>query len=724
MTAPSQAQIRYSNRVPEDAVGISYIHNAPLSANSVIQINDLSSLIRENREQDDFDYLAYVDEYRRIWQIGSLPELKEPMSTNSIDVRRATSKIASQDFMIANIWINEDPLYFVHKLRYLVYEPGPYVGNYTDKLMVVNQHKQPLRDIYKWKARLVPTNTPNYYQVALYTSFQANTNSSFYVIYTASSPGQTPIPGHMESLDPRLAFEKSTSLAETCSSPDDLFYQSGYGLTSSEAFLSHGPLRDTRPRIPFTWRVCAQLPDGTTVNGRERQDTVLPSLSIMPHETEYRNGRKRLSQMTAAQLMSQDSTQAFVRYWVESLTANVKCYTKSDGSAAIFAATDTTSQPLANVPERYVAITRTEIINGIESEYQIFAPLICLRLLDRRPIKVLPPVYDTASRSWNIRIQNGWFQKSISPEPGVIIDAIYKINQFDTQDFDENYGKPIRKIRDEVATVVGRHHIKLAHSPLHIDVDEANIVRNLAVTINGVPVNTISWNTIDSILELEHPVKGHDKILVTYNYHETAYTYRGFYAGEMPNTAQRLRHFDLNPSGPFMYSVQELSEGSQTFSTLRPTTELIDKTIYLYLLPSIVVTDVEPYTAPLDHSAYNIRHAFEPIVAYDHLLLATIRISSNSIVENSKLVDIRSRGGGLRDDITSKIIQQFGPDAESFWDIGYWDGEAYPENAVLIIRIPKTTLKEYGGRFTMENVNEIVDKYAACGVLCLVEYTE
>jgi len=724
MTAPRQAQIKYTNRVPKDAIGIAYIHNAPLSANSVIQINDLSNLIRENREQDDFDYLAYVDEYRRIWQIGPLQELKESMSTNTIGISSATSKIASQNFMITNIWANEDPLYFVHKLRHTVYESGTYIGDYTEKIMVVNQHKQPLRSIHKWKARLIPTSTPNYYQVALYTSFQANTNSSFYVIYTASSPGQAPIPGHMESLDPQPAFEKSTSLAETCSSLADLFYQSGYGLTSSEAFLSHGPQRDTRPCVPFVWRVCAQLSDGTTVNGRERRDTVLPSLTIMPHDAEYHNGRKRLSQMTAAQLMSQDSAQVFVRYWVESLTANVKCYTKSDGLAVVFAATSVTSQPLVNVPERYVTITRNEIINGIESEYQIFAPLISLRLLDRRPIKVLPPVYDIASRSWNIRVQNGWFQKSISPQPGVIIDAIYKINQFDTQDFDENYGKPIRKIRDEVAAVVGRHHIKLAHSPLYVHVDETNTVRNIVVKVNDIPVNIISWNTVDSILELEHPVKSHDNILANYNYHENAYVYRGFYAGEMPNTAQRLRHFDLNPSGPFMYSVQGLSNENQTFSTLRPTTELIDKTIYLYLLPSIVVTDVEPYTAPLDHSAYNIRHSFEPITAYDHLLLATIRISSNSIVENSKLIDIRSRGGGLRDDITNAIIQQFGPEAESYWDIGYWDGKPYPENAVLIVRVPRTVLKEYGGRFTVESVNEIIEKYAACGVLCLVEYTE
>lgn len=109
----------------------------------------------------------------------------------------------------------------------------------------------------------------------------------------------------------------------------------------------------------------------------------------------------------------------------------------------------------------------------------------------------------------------------------------------------------------------------------------------------------------------------------------------------------------------------------------------------------------------------------------EHLvLLGVVYVRPNSSFYSLQLTDTRSRGGGLIDKISDEIRREIEPDSDFYWDIGYWDGEAYPENAVILLRLDRRILQEYGGRFTDDEVQVAVNKHVAYGTLILVEYVE
>lgn len=115
-------------------------------------------------------------------------------------------------------------------------------------------------------------------------------------------------------------------------------------------------------------------------------------------------------------------------------------------------------------------------------------------------------------------------------------------------------------------------------------------------------------------------------------------------------------------------------------------------------------------------------HTYFEIQEANTLLLAKIQVRSNSTFENINLKDTRSRGGGLLESIGKQIIRDIEPEGLSYWDIGYWDGEPYQENAVIVVKLPRFILKEFGGRLTREQVEESVNKHLGLGVFYVIEY--
>lgn len=117
-------------------------------------------------------------------------------------------------------------------------------------------------------------------------------------------------------------------------------------------------------------------------------------------------------------------------------------------------------------------------------------------------------------------------------------------------------------------------------------------------------------------------------------------------------------------------------------------------------------------------------HEFFEISEPNTILLARIQVRPNSTYENINIIDSRTRGGGILESIGRNIMKEVCPEAISYWDIGYWDGEPYQENAVLIVKLPRHILKEFGGRLTKEEVEQAVKKHMALGVFYIIEYEE
>lgn len=132
---------------------------------------------------------------------------------------------------------------------------------------------------------------------------------------------------------------------------------------------------------------------------------------------------------------------------------------------------------------------------------------------------------------------------------------------------------------------------------------------------------------------------------------------------------------------------------------------------------------------PRTFKGESVFHTFEPLSEREmrennYLLLGKIQVRPNSKVDNLQIYDTRSRGGGIKENIQEALIKELCPEAKFYWDIGYWDGEPYPENAVLVIRLPKYILKGHGGTFTNDDVHKAVQKHIALGVFYLLEFID
>lgn len=107
------------------------------------------------------------------------------------------------------------------------------------------------------------------------------------------------------------------------------------------------------------------------------------------------------------------------------------------------------------------------------------------------------------------------------------------------------------------------------------------------------------------------------------------------------------------------------------------------------------------------------------------LVLAKIYVSSAGSISSVKIIDTRSRGGGLGENfkttlpsLTSDAVLE----ANSCWDVSGWEGTPVMLNGVVVFELPKTLLTSYGGNFTERQIEEIIQRHVAAGTKPVVRY--
>jgi hypothetical protein len=95
-------------------------------------------------------------------------------------------------------------------------------------------------------------------------------------------------------------------------------------------------------------------------------------------------------------------------------------------------------------------------------------------------------------------------------------------------------------------------------------------------------------------------------------------------------------------------------------------------------------------------------------------------IQSLSIPDIS-LLDTRVLGGGISESSIQSALK-LQNECSWYWDLGNWDGTAYPGMGAIVVQLPRYILKELGGEFEREQVSEIVKRHAAAGSYIIVKY--
>lgn len=216
---------------------------------------------------------------------------------------------------------------------------------------------------------------------------------------------------------------------------------------------------------------------------------------------------------------------------------------------------------------------------------------------------------------------------------------------------------------------------------------------------------------------------------------------------ESNTTGEKKKNFfmlDLNPTPGHYYSTADV-DGFPEIPIIdrtylganreRPSQELLAKTITLYMIPyhirrvtdHVVIggTQRDEVLAHTDRQGY-----FDPShPEYDPTLLPLALMSAQSPFNSEDIIalDTRKRGGGIKEEVSLQDIKAMHKPSLFNWDIGFFDGEAYQENGVFVLRVPETRfikMSEKEREVEKKRIEKAIDKFKAFGVLPIIEYFE
>ncbi len=301
------------------------------------------------------------------------------------------------------------------------------------------------------------------------------------------------------------------------------------------------------------------------------------------------------------------------------------------------------------------------------------------------------------------------------------LELSYSIPEYEYQNLFEDNGNQgkLKMVTNETPIILDNQTIQTRNKNIWIP-NSPNIKPEHVIFIDNHIIDTVDLAT--NTIKLKTRISDSEEIKISYRYITDKYEFRGSTIGN------KLLHLDLNP-GPY-HTFSEVSGfiPGHLYQNIDDIVEvdgnhLINKDILIYLKPTLIKHQGE-IIYESNYGVYHTDLTIKEMMKYDPLIMpiAIINIVPNSSLRDLVLIDTRSQGGGLLEEITNEIIKKSNSEADSYWDIGFYDGQSYQGNAVNLIRIPKSLLKSNGGNFTKEEIEIIVNKHVALGVLPIVEF--
>lgn len=350
-----QYKIRLGNRVPTDAVNLAYTYIPPLHSSENVLITDLSGTILENTQSlEDQDIFAY------------------PNQALLLETEHRLHEFPTQNVLITNIFKDDIPLYYAHKLTYYHYDnqgPDPYGMYQGSGIVIVDRLGKPIDRPYR--VQLIPSGHYNLYEAIVFTAFDDQESDTYHVVYNAvrfTEDGRTETTaGYKEKLNLDKAFLQVASLHDLLpmvkSHGAYPYYHQAQGTNPSYSkfYVPAASIPDTRRPQYFRYRIGVEI---DITGGRDKGKkyvfatpwqlgNVLNVNSLTENEqAEYINGSKQVTKETAHDILMKfvEDTYFFhvyakKKYFVISDNPLVKTFTRLDGSSPVFAKTDANTHP-------------------------------------------------------------------------------------------------------------------------------------------------------------------------------------------------------------------------------------------------------------------------------------------------------------------------------------------------------------------------------------------
>src|SRR3990167_91934 len=283
---------------------------------------------------------------------------------------------------------------------------------------------------------------------------------------------------------------------------------------------------------------------------------------------------------------------------------------------------------------------------------------------------------------------------------------VYTIPEYETQVYCQTIGKPYRSVAQEEPILISEKVLRTRRWPIE---SLANLTLRDGITDISSRISDVDLE--QGFLFLDAELTSYNDLTIDYYYEEKGYVYE---------------RIDLNPADNY---------------------NLIGKYVGLYIIPTsitsgiwtnntravyhIISDTVEDIRTTLDALQFNSSINVNPV------LVGVYQVVSTTGTEDVNFREIKTPGGGLREDVLPK------GDAAFCWDIGRNDGIPFEGNGSVILEVGSSIIapsdnisialdptvssnpfKPSSGLWKSEDVENIASRWAAMGTAVLVDFDE
>ena len=659
-------EFRINSKVGPSGVNVAYLDIPSLNPEQNISIIDRSYRWEEN--------VANIDSGEISTYVGADGYLPSMTVTDFVVTNTTTD--AKPDQPAA-------PLYYSHTCRFYHYSYG---SNPTKHVYITDQDNNILKGInYKvWARRM----GQNIFQIQVLTDFQNNEYVQYRVRYNRTDvSAETILPSWLETLNAQPLFTEG--------SPSVNMYE--YALLGPDA---NGLYKADVPPVPTITSI---------------QNSVGVSFELAPTFIEGAPAYIETHTADVTYTLKATGTTTFTirrnntpvggataDIYLQALTGNVWAAAASNLSVGSTAYFDGTSVSVS--ADNYLN-TNDEAFFVASRSYYYLKPVKFKAIYLEKPSNVSP------DDDWYTKIKAGSFTRRMDEDGEVVPSGQGTLYQYYISEYDENpwslsHGKPYVEITSEESNVLDRNTLKVKHTPLFIE--PSDVFYNggfppssyLCVHLNDEQLpesDIVDWDVYNGTVRVAQTLGFTDDVKVSYNYKEDYYEYQGFYgSGKMFPDTGPFEWFPLEVNPTPMHNNGMYASGVTAYVFVGPSWDLDEEVFF--------------DTAPCYHNFTG-----DPSGNLD-FCLGSVSLAPHAKATDVDVIDTRSRGGGLKPDVDLDKVELVQPESQFYWDIGYFDGKAFPSNGVLVVQVPKALESRE------DEVREKVNKHAAYGEYCIIDF--
>lgn len=366
--------------------------------------------------------------------------------------------------------------------------------------------------------------------------------------------------------------------------------------------------------------------------------------------------------------------------------------------------------------------------------------------LDSR-IRLIHPPESNDKNPWFVSISNGSFFTTLFTSINTYSIFKYNIPEFETQLFNPEFPFKFRQsdicfqIDNKLFGVLKKNIVLDEEKFIDVILRNADETPRFAFTTNPNKLNTLFENTIlfqDGIVSVD---RRNGIVNLSVNIKDTDIIESSYYFNE---SELELIDIDFNPINNI-----SILEKRIIFYVVPNTNDTRSKTVFYLIVNrkgiiestnqsdnSSLLSDISTQTFYYDkpsvdstHLNFLDKYTVQAISTYQftnisnpkYLSLGDITVVQKDHPSNTVLFDIRKPGGGIktREGLIKKLLT-INPELMWTTQVGAWNGVPYPGNAAMMIEIPTTIQKEFGGLFTAKEIREITERHMACGVYTII----